>query len=75
MVELKVRKFGNSLGVMLPKEIIQRLNTAEGERLLVIESPDGTFHLTSPNPEFEEKMRKANSIMDRYRNTLRVLAK
>jgi putative addiction module antidote len=75
MVELKVRKFGNSLGVILPKEIIQRLNTAEGERLLVIESPDGTFHLTSPNPEFEEKMRKANSIMDRYRNTLRVLAK
>jgi len=75
MVELKVRKFGNSLGVILPKEIIQRLNTAEGERLLVIESPDGTFQLTPPNPEFEEKMRKANSIMDRYRNALRVLAK
>jgi len=75
MVELKVRKFGNSLGVILPKEIIQRLNTAEGERLLAVESPDGTFHLTPPNPEFEEKMRKANSIMDRYRNTLRVLAK
>ena len=75
MVELKVRKFGNSLGVILPKEIIQRLNTAEGGRLLVIESPDGTFQLTPPNREFEEKMRKANSIMDRYRNTLRVLAK
>jgi putative addiction module antidote len=75
MVELKVRKFGNSLGVILPKEIIQRLNTAEGERLLVIESPDGTFQLAPPNPEFEEKMRKANRIMDRYRNALRVLAK
>jgi putative addiction module antidote len=75
MVELKVRKFGNSLGVILPKAVIQRLNTAEGERLLVIESPDGTFHLTPPNPEFEEKMLKAKSIMDRYRNTLRVLAK
>lgn len=75
MVELKVRKFGNSLGVILPKQVIQRLNTAEGERLLVIESPDGTFQLTPPNSEFEVKMRKANSIMDRYRNTLRVLAK
>ncbi len=75
MVELKVRKFGNSLGVILPKEIIQRLNTAEGERLLAVESPDGTFQLTPPNPKFEEKMRKAKNIMDRYRNTLRVLAK
>ena len=75
MVELKVRKFGNSLGVILPKEILQRLNAAEGERLLLIESPDGAYQIMPPNPEFEEKMRKADSIMDRYRNTLRVLAK
>ena len=75
MVELKVRKFGNSLGVILPKEVIQRLGAAEGERVLLIETPEGTFRLTPPNPEFEEKMSKAQDIMDRYRNTLRVLAK
>jgi putative addiction module antidote len=75
MVELKVRKFGNSLGVILPKEVIQRLGAAEGERVLLIETPEGTFRLTPPNPEFEKKMSKAQDIMDRYRNTLRVLAK
>ena len=75
MVELKVRKFGNSLGVILPKEVLQRLNAAEGQRLLLIESPDGTFQLTPPDPEFEEQMHIARSIMDRYRNTLRILAK
>jgi hypothetical protein len=41
---------------LLPNEVIQRLNTAEGKRLLVIESPDGTFQLTPPNREFQEKM-------------------
>jgi hypothetical protein len=33
MVELKVRKFGDSLGVVLPKEVIGRLGTGDGERL------------------------------------------
>jgi putative addiction module antidote len=75
MVELKVRKFGNSLGVILPKEVIQRLNSGEGERLLLVESPEGAYQLAPPNPEFEKKMTKAQNIMDRYRNTLRILAK
>lgn len=75
MIELKVRKFGNSLGVILPKEVLLRLNAGEGDRLLLIETPDGTYQLTSWDPEFQEKMQKAKSIMDRYRNTLRVLAK
>jgi putative addiction module antidote len=75
MVELKVRKFGNSLGVILPKEVIQRLGATEGQKMLLIESPEGDFRLTPPNPEFEKKMIKAQDIMDRYRNTLRVLAK
>src|ERR1700675_2558669 len=38
MVELKIRKFGNSLGVVLPKELIDRLQTSDGERLFLIES-------------------------------------
>ena len=41
MVELKVRKFGNSLGVVLPKEVISRLQTADGGALFLIEAPDG----------------------------------
>lgn len=75
MVELKVRKFGNSLGVILPKDVIRRLGAAEGQTMLLTETPEGTFRLTPPNPEFEKKMSKAQDIMGRYRNTLRVLAK
>ncbi len=75
MIELKVRKFGNSLGVVLPKEVINRLHTKDGEPLFLIEAPDGTYRLTPYDPSFEEKMAKADDIISRYRNTLHTLAK
>ncbi len=75
MVKLKVRKFGNSLGVVLPKEVINRLHTSEGQPLFLIEAPDGGYQLTPYDPGFEKKMAKADDIINRYRDTLHVLAK
>ena len=75
MVELKVRKFGNSLGVVLPKEVIHRLRTGDGERLFLIEGEEGGYRLTPYDPVFEKKIKKADEIMARYRNTLHVLSK
>jgi putative addiction module antidote len=75
MIELKVRKFGNSLGVILPKEVVGRLNAGDGERLFLIESADGDYRLTPYDPAFEKKMNKAGEIMARYRNTLHALAR
>jgi putative addiction module antidote len=75
MVELKVRKFGNSLGVVLPKEVISRLHTGDGQRLYLIEAPDGSYLITPYDPSFEEKMAKVEDICNRYRNTLHALAK
>jgi putative addiction module antidote len=75
MVELKVRRIGNSLGVVLPREAINRLRADEGERLFLIEGPNGTYQLTPHDPAFEKKMAKAEEIIGRYRNTLHALAK
>jgi len=75
MIELKVRKFGNSLGVVLPKEVINRLHTGEGEPLFLVEAPDGAYQLTPYDPAFAKKMTKAEEIISRYRNTLHTLAK
>jgi putative addiction module antidote len=75
MVPLKIRKFGNSLGVVLPKEVIQRLRTGDGEQVFLIEAGDGDYRLTPYDPGFEKKMKKAEEIMSRYRNTLHALAK
>jgi putative addiction module antidote len=75
MVELKVRKFGNSLGVVLPKEVINRLRASDGEKLFLIESADGDYRLTPYDPGFEKQMEKVEEIMSRYKNALRALAK
>ncbi len=75
MVALKVRKVGNSLGLVLPKEVVSRLRTGEGEEVFLLEGPNSTYRLTPFDPAFEKKMEKAEEIMTRYRNTLHSLAK
>jgi putative addiction module antidote len=75
MVELKIRKFGNSLGVVLPKEVISRLQTTKGAPVFLVELEDGDYRVTSSIPAFEKKMAKAVEVMNRYRNTLHTLAR
>ena len=73
-ITLTIRKIGNSLGLILPKEAVQILSAKEGDSLTVTQSPDG-IRITPYDPEFERKMKIARSVMDRYKNTLRELAK
>jgi putative addiction module antidote len=75
MVALKVRKVGNSLGIVLPKEVLGHLRAREGEELFLLEGPNNSYRLTSLDPVFQSKMKKAEEIIGRYRNTLDVLAK
>ena len=75
MVVLKVRKVGNSLGVVLPRDVISRLRTGEGEDVYLLEGPNNTYRITPFDPAFGQKMAKAEEIMGRYRNTLHALAK
>jgi putative addiction module antidote len=75
MLQLKVRKIGNSLGVVLPREAVDCLRARDGDRLFLIEGPNGAYQLTPYNPAFEKKMVKAEDIIGRYRNTLNLLSK
>ena len=75
MIDLKVRKIGNSLGVVLPKELLTRLHLEDGDQVFLTEAPDGGYRLTPYDPEFEAQMKLAEEGMARYRNTLRALAK
>jgi putative addiction module antidote len=75
MVALKLRKVGNSIGLVLPKEILGRLRAKEGQEVFLVEGPDNSYRLTTYDPAFRKKMEKAEEIMGRYRNTLRELAK
>lgn len=75
MLDLKIRKVGNSLGVVLPRDAVRRMNVEEGDTVYLTESPEGGYRITAFEPDFEEKMEKAKAIMNRYRNTLHTLAK
>jgi putative addiction module antidote len=74
-IKTKVRKIGNSLGIVLPKEAIQVLKVEEGETIYLTEAPERALRMSPDTPGFEEKMRIAGDIMKRYRNALRELAK
>jgi putative addiction module antidote len=73
-IELKLRKIGNSMGVVLPKEVLAHLNVAEGDTVTVTEAPGGV-RLSASNPEFAKTMAVFESLNRRYRNALRELAK
>lgn len=71
---LKVRRIGNSLGVVLPKDVLAKLNVGEGAELTVSDTPGGVA-LTAFDDEMQRQLDIARDIMRRYRNTLRELAK
>lgn len=74
-LELKLRKVGNSTGVVLPKEALAHLRVEEGDTINVTDAADGTLRVSAHDPEFARQMDAAKSVMRRYRNTLRELAK
>ena len=74
MIKLKIRKVGNSCGVTLPKEVLARLNVAEGDSLTMTEISGG-YQLTGPDEVFDAAMDAYERTRKRYRNTLRALAK
>ena len=74
-MKTKVRKIGNSLGIVLPKEALQALHVEEGASLYLTESADGALRLTPEKPGFDEVMKVAEEGMNQYRNALRELAK
>jgi putative addiction module antidote len=75
MTKLKLVAVGTSTGVVIPKEMLKELNVERGDVLFAAATPDGGYRLTPYDPEFGDKMEKAEAIMRRYRNTLNVLAK
>ena len=70
---LKITTIGNSAGVILPKEILERLRVSKGDELYLVEEPDG-FKLTPYNREFVDQMKAAEDIMRSDRDVLKVLA-
>jgi putative addiction module antidote len=73
MLTLKITTVGNSVGVVLPKEILERLRVEKGDSLYVLETPRG-IELTPYDPEFVAQMEVAERVMREDRDALKKLA-
>ena len=71
--KLKLTAIGNSTGVVLPRELLEKLRVQRGDELMVLETPDG-ITLTPFDPEFARQMEVAERVMRRRRSLLRKLA-
>ena len=74
MSTLKLTQIGNSVGVILPKELLARLKLEKGDSVFWTEAANG-ITLTPYNPTFDTQMTEARGIMKKRRNVLRELAK
>jgi putative addiction module antidote len=72
--DLKLRKVGNSVGVIFPKQLLEHLKLSEGDHVYVTEAPGDGVRMTA-NAEVRRQMEVATDLMSRYRNTLRELAR
>lgn len=70
---LKITTVGNSAGIVLPREILERLRVEKGDTLYALETPNG-IELTPYDPQFAEQMEIAKSVMRDNRDLLRKLA-
>jgi putative addiction module antidote len=73
-IPLKITRVGNSAGVVLPKELLARLNAQVGDTLSVVFTPRG-IELSAAEPDFDAQMAAAREVMARRKRALRELAK
>ncbi len=71
---VKVRPVGNSMGMIIPREVLARHRVEAGDTLHVIDTPDG-FRVVKHDPAFGQQMEAARKIMRRRRAALHELAK
>ncbi len=74
MTALKLTQIGNSVGVILPKEILARLKLEKGDTVFVTDATNGVT-LTPYDPTLEEQIKAGRAFMHEFRDTFHQLAK
>jgi putative addiction module antidote len=74
MHALKLTQIGNSVGVILPRELLAKLGMTKGDTIYAVDQPDGV-RLTVADPDFAARMDVARRVMKERRAVLRELAK
>tara|TARA_B100000809_G_scaffold231497_1_gene246683 strand:- start:217 stop:441 length:225 start_codon:yes stop_codon:yes gene_type:complete len=74
MKTVKIRKIGNSLGVVLPKDVLAMLNAGEGDELQ-FQGDGKTVTVSVGDAEVDAMLERAESIMQRRHKVLKALSK
>ena len=74
-MKLEIKKIGNSDGLILPRDLMQRLDLKRGQQLSIVELAGGGFQALPYDLDFEKTLDMADEVMDEYRDTLTALAK
>ncbi|SFQ02573.1 AbrB/MazE/SpoVT family DNA-binding domain-containing protein [Variovorax sp. 770b2] len=74
MSALKLTQIGNSVGVILPKEVLARLKLEKGDTVFMTEAANGVT-LTPYDPDVDEQLKLGREFMREYRDTFHQLAK
>lgn len=74
MTTLKLTQIGNSVGVILPKEVLARLKLEKGDSVFVTDAANGVM-LTPYDPGLEEQLKAGREFMREFRDTFHQLAK
>jgi putative addiction module antidote len=72
---LQIKKIGNSVGLILPKELLARLKLKEGDRLYVVEQTERGIKLSPYDPKHAKAMEIARRSFRKYADTYKALAK
>jgi len=70
---VKITTIGNSVGIILPKEVLSKLKVAKGDSLYLVDTPEGVT-LSPYDQDFAEEMEAAKLVMKKNRDVLRRLA-
>lgn len=73
-MELKLRKVGNSVAMIVPKHVRQKMGVKEGDSVYLIETPDG-YRISPYDPEFSRQMELVRKVQAKHRDALHELAK
>jgi putative addiction module antidote len=71
ILELKLRKVGNSVGLVLPRAALEHLGTGPSGSLFVTPMPDGVLRISALDPEFAQKVKAAETSMQAYVNAFK----
>ncbi|WP_313951929.1 AbrB/MazE/SpoVT family DNA-binding domain-containing protein [Accumulibacter sp.] len=74
MTTLKITQVGNSLGLILPREVLARLKLQKGDTVFVTDAANGVM-LTPYDPDLDQQLEIGREFMREYRDTFHQLAK